>query len=163
MPLALVALAWLLLMTGINGNYTAVGNQFETDVLNNGQGGGFFQFMAGLLGIAVFFRVIGMPNAGRVFLILVLIVFMLENANVLTALQNVGSATASTGANQLTAAPGSSAAAGAAATKAGGGSASTLLAYYNSLGQQISDPGVNAQAAVGGTLTGETSGTGSST
>jgi hypothetical protein len=94
MPLALIAIAWLAIMTGINGNYADVGKQFESDVLNNGQGGGFLSFMAGLVSIAVFFRVIGLPNAGRVFLILVIVVFLLENANVLTALQSIGGSAA---------------------------------------------------------------------
>lgn len=92
MPLALIAIAWLIIMTGINGNYTAVGTAFEQDVLNNGQGGGFLSFLAGIVGIAVFFRVIDMPNAGRVFLVLVILVFVMRNAGVLTALENIGGA-----------------------------------------------------------------------
>lgn len=90
MPIALAALAWLLVMTGINGNYSAVGSQFETDVFNNGKSGGFINFMAGILGIAIFFRVIGLPTVGRAFLILALLVFILQNPNVLTALESIG-------------------------------------------------------------------------
>lgn len=148
MPLALLAASWLLLMTGINGNYAEVGAQFETDVLNNGQGGGFLAFMAGLVSISVFFRVIGLPNAGRVFLILVLVVFLLQNENVLTALQNIG--------GQVAQAPATTtfgAATGTSVTTSAGALANALV----SIGQ---GPVTASQA---GGNTGEASGTGSST
>lgn len=94
MPLALITIAALLIMTGINGNYQAVGKQFEQDVMGGGQGGGFVSFMVGIIGIATFFRVIGMPNAGKVFISLVIIVFLLKNANLLTAIENLAGGTA---------------------------------------------------------------------
>lgn len=95
MPIALVAAAWLLIMTGINGDETAVGQRFQTDVFGSGGSGGFLNFLAGILGIAIFFRVIGLPTVGRAFLVLVILVFVLQNPNVLTALENIGgSATA---------------------------------------------------------------------
>src|SRR5208282_3605979 len=105
MALALVAIAWLLVMTGINGNYTAVGNQMQADFP------GFVNYLAGIIGIAVFFRLIDMPNAGRVFLILVLVAFLMQNTNVLTQLESVtgtaanasGSGTNATSANAATA------------------------------------------------------------
>ena len=105
MALALVAIAWLLVMTGINGNYTAVGNQMQSDFP------GFVNYLAGIIGIAVFFRLIDMPNAGRVFLILVLVAFLMQNTNVLTQLESVtgtaanasGSGTNATSANAATA------------------------------------------------------------
>lgn len=109
MPLALIALAWLLVMTGINGNYTNVGNAFEQDVMGQGgSGGGFLNFLVGIVGIAVFFRMLGMPNAGRVFLILIIIVFILQNQGVLTALESLGaSTTATNGQGQASASTGS--------------------------------------------------------
>lgn len=85
MPLALVILAALLIMVGVKGNYAQVGQQFQQDVLGQG---GYFRFVAGLIGIAVFFRLIGMPNAGKVFIILVLAAYLMENSNVLTSLQS---------------------------------------------------------------------------
>jgi hypothetical protein len=98
MPLALLAIAALMIITGLKGNYSAVGNAFNTDVMGaNGQGG-FLSFMLGIVGIAVFFRIIGMPNAGKVFLVLVILVFIMENQNVLTAVQSAitGGTTAAT-------------------------------------------------------------------
>lgn len=114
MPIALVAAAWLLIMTGINGNEAAVGSEFQKDVFGSGGSGGFFNFAAGILGIAIFFRVIGLPTVGRTFLVLVLLVFILQNENVLTVLENIGGA--STAANTPAATP---TVAGNSATTAG--------------------------------------------
>jgi hypothetical protein len=154
MPLALVAFAWLAVMTGINGNYAQVGQQFESDVLNNGQGGGFLAFMSVLLGIAIFFRLIGLPNAGRVFLILVLVVFLLENANVLTALQNLGGTAA---APAPATGPGVSGSTPSLATQSPAPSPASLANYFSN-----ANVGGNPAAAVLGT-TGETGGSGTST
>lgn len=93
MPLALVTLAAFLILVGIKGNYAQVGSQFQQDVMGQG---GYFQFLAGILGIAIFFRLIGMPNAGRVFLILVILVYLMQNKNVLSALENLSASSGST-------------------------------------------------------------------
>lgn len=90
MPLALVALAWILVMTGIRGDYTAVGAAFQQDVIGTGKSG-FLSWMIGIVGIAVFFRLIGLPGAGKVFMILVIVVFLLQNnAAVLANLESIG-------------------------------------------------------------------------
>lgn len=118
MPLAFLAIAWLTLMTGINGNYTAVGQQMQADFP------GFVGFLAGLIGIALFFRLIDMPNAGRVFLILVLVVYLMEHAGVLTALESLGANAANataTSANSGSSAATSSGNAAAAATSGAAG------------------------------------------
>lgn len=145
MPLAMVALAWLLIMTGINGNFAQVGNQFQTDVMGGGQGGGFLNFIVGIIGIAVFFRIIGMPNAGKVFMGLVLLVFILQNENVLTTLENLGSTAAASTTSTGTAGTASTAASAAPSVSSG------------TAGAAATSPGGAAA------LTGETSGTGSST
>src|SRR5271165_7252933 len=93
MPLALIVAAWILVMTGIRGNYTDLGKQFQSDVMSQG---GFFNFLVGIIGIAIFFRLIGMPNAGRAFLILVILAFLLQNANVLTTLESIAAPAAAT-------------------------------------------------------------------
>jgi len=91
MPLAFVALAWLLVMTGVNGNYADLSAAFKQDVSGAGGQGGFLAFGAGVIGIAVFFRLIGMPNAGKVFLFLVILVFVIENNSaILPALESIG-------------------------------------------------------------------------
>jgi hypothetical protein len=104
MPLALLVIGALLIMTGIKGGSApaAVGAAFDQDVMGPS---GFLNFLIGLIGIAVFFRLIDMPNAGRFFLILVLLVFLAQNANVLTALQNVTASTSNASNPQI--APGS--------------------------------------------------------
>lgn len=110
MPLALVILAYLAVVTGLTGRWSTVGAQFETDVMGSNGQGGFLQFLVGIIGIAIFFRVVDMPNAGRVFMGLVIIVFLLQNANVLTTLENiVGTSTTAT------TSPGATAASGAVA------------------------------------------------
>ena len=110
MALALVAIAWLLVMTGINGNYTAVGNQMQADFP------GFVNYLAGIIGIAVFFRLIDMPNAGRVFLILVLVAFLMQNTNVLTQLEAVTGSTSANASANATSATSANAAAATSAT-----------------------------------------------
>src|SRR5271166_4411949 len=95
MPLALVALAAMLFIIGVTGNYDKAGALVEDDVMGT-PGPGFLQFMIGIIGIGAFFRLIGMPNAGRVFLILVILVYLMKNTNAITALENV-TAAASTG------------------------------------------------------------------
>lgn len=112
MPLALVVIAWILIMTGINGNYAALGQQFNNDVLGQG---GFFNFLVGIVGIAVFFRVVDMPNAGRVFIGLVILAYLLQNANVLTSLESVGTGVAPGGGTAAAAPVGDNSAALAAA------------------------------------------------
>ena len=119
MPIFLAAVGFLLVMTAINGQYTAVGNAFEQDVLGGGKGGGFLNFIVGIIGIAAFFRLIAMPNAGKVFIVLVILAYLLKNANLLMALESIGSppASASTGSTPSTtstaATPASSATLGA--------------------------------------------------
>lgn len=108
MPLALIVVAWILIMTGIRGDYAALGQSFSTDVMSKG---GFFNFGVGIVGIAAFFRLIGLPNAGRAFLILVIVAYLLQNQNVLTALEQVAAPSASGNA----AASGSGSGAGTAA------------------------------------------------
>jgi len=95
MPLAFVALAWLLVMTGVNGNYADLSAAFKQDVSGAGGQGGFLAFGAGVISIAVFFRLIGMPNAGKVFLFLVILVFVIENNSaILPALESIGGGSA---------------------------------------------------------------------
>src|SRR5271166_231117 len=100
MPLALVALAAMLFIIGVTGNYGTAGALVEDDVMGS-PGPGFLQFMIGIIGIGAFFRLLGMPNAGRVFLILVILVYLMKNSNVITALENV-TAAASTGSGSST-------------------------------------------------------------
>jgi len=100
MPLALIALAAMLFIIGVTGNYATAGALVEDDVMGN-PGPGFLQFMIGIIGIGAFFRLIGMPNAGRVFLILVILVYLMKNTNAITALENV-TAAASTGSGSST-------------------------------------------------------------
>jgi uncharacterized membrane protein HdeD (DUF308 family) len=121
MALALVAIAWLLVMTGINGNYTAVGNQMQADFP------GFVNYLAGIIGIAVFFRLIDMPNAGRVFLILVLVAFLMQNTNVLTQLEAVTGSTSANASANATSATSANAAAATSATAPSTGSGATPL------------------------------------
>jgi hypothetical protein len=137
MPLALIILAAFLILTGIKGNYAAVGTQFENDVMGSG---GFLEFFIGIVGIAAFFRLIDMPNAGKVFLILVLLAYFLENQSVLTSLESLG---ASMGSTTTT-----GASTGSAGTNASTTSATAL-------------PGATAPSSVG-TIFAPTSGPGSS-
>jgi len=91
MPLALIVLAAFLIMTGITGQYAQVGQQFNDDVIGQGGQGGFLSYLEGIIGISIFFRIIGMPNAGRIFLILVIVAYLIANQGVLAALQSFAS------------------------------------------------------------------------
>src|SRR5271166_3963602 len=95
MPLALVALAAMLVIIGVTGNYDTAGPLVEDDIMGH-PGPGFLQFMIGIIGIGAFFRLIGMPNAGRVFLILVILVYLMKDNKALTALENVSNTATST-------------------------------------------------------------------
>ena len=82
MPLAFLIIAILAGTVAIKGNWQQVGAQAQSD-------SGFIQFIIGIIAIAVFFRLIEMPNAGRIFIILVIGAYLLQNSNVLTQLQNL--------------------------------------------------------------------------
>lgn len=121
MPLAFLALAWLAVMTGINGNYADVSAAFKQDVTGTGTGG-FISFAAGIIGIAVFFRLIGLPSAGKVFLFLVILVFVIENnSQLLPALESIGSGSAAT----ASATPATTGTAGTVATATGAPASTT--------------------------------------
>lgn len=89
MPIALIGVAAFMILTAIKGNYAEVGSQFQSDVVGPS---GFISFLIGLVGISVFFRLIGLPGAGRFFLALVIVVFLLQNPGVITALETVSAA-----------------------------------------------------------------------
>jgi hypothetical protein len=130
MPLALVVIAVFVILTGLKGNFSAVGTQFTADIMGPQ---GFLSFLVGIIGIAVFFRLIDMPNAGRAFVTLVIVVFLLQNSSVITTLQNLGTTasttstgeavatgTAATGAPGPVTAPAQQTPAGSAAAAAAG-------------------------------------------
>lgn len=119
MPFALAAIAALLVITGIKGNYAAVGNQFNTDFMGANGTGGFFSFALGITGIAVFFRVLQMPQVGEAFLGLVILVFIFQNPNVLTAVQSAIGGTTTTAAATTPAAGTNTGAAQTSSTLAG--------------------------------------------
>lgn len=81
MPLALVIIAMLAILTGIKGNYQDVGTAFQQDVASKG---GFIAWAGAIIGIALLFRMIQAPNAGRLFIALVLISFFLQNTTVIS-------------------------------------------------------------------------------
>lgn len=88
MPLALAALAVLLILTAIKGNYPAVGKQFNTTFFGaNGQAG-FLLWFGSLLGLAFLFRIVRAPKAGELFIALLLAVYFLQNQGVLTNIEN---------------------------------------------------------------------------
>ena len=92
MPLALLIIGALLVMAGITGNFAALGTRFDDDVLGGDGSKSFLQFAVGIAGIAIFFRLLGIPNAGRFFIVLVILVYLMQNSNVLNSLSNIGAA-----------------------------------------------------------------------
>jgi Flp pilus assembly pilin Flp len=83
MPLALIVLATLAFLTAIKGNFVEVGDAFQEDVVD-----GFLPMGAGLVGLALVFSVIGAPGAGRVFISLVLIAYLLTNSTAIKSIES---------------------------------------------------------------------------
>jgi Flp pilus assembly pilin Flp len=91
MPLALIVLGTLAALTALKGNYDKVGEAFQKDVIE-----GFLPMGLGLVGLGVVFSVIGAPNAGRVFISLVLIAYFLTNSTAIKAIEEQVSSLSST-------------------------------------------------------------------
>jgi Flp pilus assembly pilin Flp len=83
MPLALIVLATLAFLTAIKGNFVEVGEAFQKDVIK-----GFLPMGAGLVGLATVFAIIGAPGAGRVFISLVLVSYLLTNSTAIKAIES---------------------------------------------------------------------------
>ena len=98
MPIVLFITGALLVYLGILGKdrIAQAGALFEDDIMGN-PGPGFLQWGIGVLGISAFFRLVGMPNAGRYFLILVVLAWVFKNQNVLTKLQSLSASGSSSG------------------------------------------------------------------
>jgi Flp pilus assembly pilin Flp len=83
MPLALIVFATLALLTALKGNFVEVGDAFQKDVVE-----GFLPMGAGLVGLALVFSIIGAPGAGRVFISLVLVSYLLTNSTAIKAIES---------------------------------------------------------------------------
>lgn len=94
MPLALIIVAALVFLTGIKGNYAAVGAQFDTTFFGGAPTGnaaaspGFLAWFGAIFGISILFRVIGAPRAGELFLTLLILVYFIEHDSVLAEIQS---------------------------------------------------------------------------
>lgn len=89
MPLALFLAACLFIAVAIKGNYPQAGALFQqTFFSTNGGNKGFFVWFASILGIAIIFRIIDAPRAGKAFLALLLVVYFMQNQGVLTSLES---------------------------------------------------------------------------
>lgn len=95
MPLALIIVAILLAITGIKGNYQAVGQQFQTTFFTGDQGqAGFASWLGAILGLAIIFRLIQAPGAGKLFISLVLLAFLLNHAGQLQQVEKMAASLA---------------------------------------------------------------------
>jgi hypothetical protein len=88
MPIALIVAAILLAITGIKGNYQAVGTQFQTTFFGGADGqAGFAAWLGAIFGLAIIFRLIQAPGAGKLFISLVLLAFMLNHVQALKGIE----------------------------------------------------------------------------
>jgi type III secretory pathway component EscV len=82
-PVALLALAIIFVVTAIKGNQNDVATQFNSDITGSG---GFFVWVGALLLIAVGGRLLGVPKAGKVLIILIIAVYVISQNGVFSKL-----------------------------------------------------------------------------
>lgn len=83
MPLALMAIAIILIVTGIKGNQNDVAKQFETDFTG---ATGFFVWIGAILLLGVTGRILNLPQAAKMLTTLIIAVFLISQNGVFTKL-----------------------------------------------------------------------------
>lgn len=84
MPLALLVIGFLAIITAIKGNYSDVATQFETDLVGSG---GFIYWIAAIAVVGIIARIFDLPDTGKVFIALLVFVFVLSQNGLWTNAQ----------------------------------------------------------------------------
>lgn len=88
MPLVLLILAAMVIVVGLKGNFSAVAHQLDVDLLGepsaNGTpaGASFLLWIGAILFIAVVGKILNIPTASKLFMVLILCVYLVSNAGV---------------------------------------------------------------------------------
>ena len=146
--IAIIGLA--LAVTAYNNTTSALFGQLESDVFGSGSGSGFLVWAGAIIFLSVAGNVLGIPKASKLFIILVLVVFILQQQGLwnnfeaaFTSTTSPGTATAgNTGAavtstDTPVATPGVSAAATTAATPATSTLTRTLTSTLHAFGVSL--------------------------
>ncbi len=84
MVVALLVIGIILGLAGINGQLPALGAQVKKDLLAQGGQVGFIEWAGAILGVSIITKNLDMPEAGKLFMALIVIVYLLKNEQVIT-------------------------------------------------------------------------------
>ena len=97
MQVGFIAIGFLMIIVAIKGNVSEVASQFGKDVTGKG---GFLEWVGAILVFALIGRVANTPQAAKLFIALLIVVYLIHTANVLPnalkAVRDLKSAQAST-------------------------------------------------------------------
>lgn len=98
MPVALIIMGLVIGMAAANDQIPTLGKLAKSDFFGSKQGDyGFIVWAAAIIMIAAVLRVLNLPEAGKMLIILIVLAYLLGNANIpsqiLAAVQGAGSVT----------------------------------------------------------------------
>lgn len=98
MPVALIVIGLILGMAAVNDQIPALGKLVKSDLFGSKAGDyGFLVWAAAIIVVAAVMRVLNLPEAGKMLVILVVLAYLLGNGNIpqqiLTAIESAGSVT----------------------------------------------------------------------
>jgi hypothetical protein len=100
MGVALMIAGVVLAMATINDQLGTLGSQVKKDFLGDGASHGFFMWIAAIVVIGAVLRMLDLPGAGKALIVLIIIAYLLGNANIpsqiLSGLQGAGQTPATT-------------------------------------------------------------------
>ena len=102
MGVALIIAGIVLVMATVNDQLGTLGSQIKKDFLGDGSTNGFFMWVAAIVVIGAVLRMLDLPGAGKALIVLIIMAYLLGNANIpsqiLSGLQAGGQAPASSNA-----------------------------------------------------------------
>jgi hypothetical protein len=98
MPAALIIIGLVLGMAAVNDKIGDLGTLIKSDFFGSKQGDyGFIVWAAAIIIVAAVLRVLDLPEAGKLLIVLIVLAYLLGNANIpqqiLTAIESAGSVT----------------------------------------------------------------------
>lgn len=78
----------LLFITFMKGNYAAVFGQINQDLFGSGSGSGFLVWAAAILAIALLGSILQIPKAAKLFIILIIVVYLIKTPNLWAQLES---------------------------------------------------------------------------
>lgn len=157
--IAILVIGLAFAIAAYNNTASALWSQLETDVFGSGSGSGFLVWAGAIIFVSILGNVLGIPKTAKLFVILVLVVFVLQQQGLWANIQTAFTTTASPGTDsagntgQATTATGTAVAAPAVGTASGTGAASSTvnaaISPIGTIGNALSYFGVNVTPAAG--------------